>query len=161
MASRSVSQAKRGKRPAAITVYMSVRARRKRAIPGRPMVGYKLRDDGYVEVWMPEHPHASSDGYVREHRVAMERKLGRLLEAWEEPHHRNEVKTDNRPDNLELLTRSEHARRHYAERGVDPATGRFTRGRTGTGGPSSSSGGEAVRPSAAPEPSARAPRRRS
>lgn len=37
-----------------------------------------------------------------EHRVVMEEMLGRPLERFEEVHHRNAVRNDNRPENLEL-----------------------------------------------------------
>jgi DNA-binding CsgD family transcriptional regulator len=46
------------------------------------------------------------------HRLVMEEKLGRELLSSELVHHRNENKDDDDVDNLELTTRSEHARLH-------------------------------------------------
>ena len=61
---------------------------------------------GYVMIRVPDHPRASGNGgYVFEHILVMEDMLGRVLVPGENVHHRNGVKDDNRPANLELWTR--------------------------------------------------------
>jgi hypothetical protein len=62
-------------------------------------------DRGYVFIFEPEHPNAHSDGYVAEHAKVMAAMLGRPLERFEEVHHRNGTRSDNRPGNLELWAR--------------------------------------------------------
>lgn len=49
---------------------------------------------------------------VYKHRAVMERKLGRTLGRFELVHHKNEDRSDNRLDNLELTTPKEHSRHH-------------------------------------------------
>ena len=68
----------------------------------------RLTTRGYVEVWKPDHPMAQKSGYMMEHRLVMAEYLGRMLDPSEVVHHKNEVKTDNRLENLELLAKVEH-----------------------------------------------------
>lgn len=73
--------------------------------------GYILQN-GYRLVPAPEHPYADSKGYVREHRLVMEQKLGRSLEPHEVVHHKDGDKLNNDPENLELTTLPEHTGEH-------------------------------------------------
>lgn len=74
--------------------------------------GKRINEHGYVEVWMPDHPNANRKGYVIEHRFVMSNYLKRPLYPWEEVHHKNGIKTDNRIENLEILSKQEHASLH-------------------------------------------------
>ena len=72
----------------------------------------KMHSGGYILVYHPEHPCADQTGYVLEHRLVVEAKLGRYLSSDEVVHHKNGIKTDNGIDNLIIISKSEHAKIH-------------------------------------------------
>lgn len=74
--------------------------------------GRVIDKDGYVLVKASDHPNRDRHGYVREHRIVMERHLGRLLTADEVVHHKDGDKQNNDPANLEVYQRNAQ---HLAE----------------------------------------------
>lgn len=65
--------------------------------------GRRITSYGYVEVRLPpDWPSDRSRRYILEHRLMMERQVGRTLFRHESVHHKNGVRTDNRIGNLEL-----------------------------------------------------------
>jgi hypothetical protein len=75
--------------------------------------GGRVKDkDGYIYVYCPDHPAANAHGYIFEHRLVAEEMLGRLLDDNEVVHHKNDVRNDNRPENLEVMSRAEHMALH-------------------------------------------------
>ncbi len=73
--------------------------------PKRERYISKGTSKGYVHVLRPDHPRANNHGYVLEHILVMETRLGRPLRDGEVVHHKNGVRHDNLPDNLELWYR--------------------------------------------------------
>jgi hypothetical protein len=85
--------------------------------------GRTLHAKGYIYAYAPDHPRASN-GYVFEHILVAEKKLGRYLLPGETPHHKNFIKDDNRPENIEILSAKDHGRLHVQKMTRD-ARGRF------------------------------------
>ena len=90
----------------------------------------RVKERGYITLWMPDHPMARRNGYLAEHRLVASQKLGRYLSPQEHVHHVNEDRSDNRPENLEVLSAREHALHHHPERqSVTCACGEATKNR--------------------------------
>lgn len=75
--------------------------------------GRRKSNIGYIYIRAKNHPHANSTGYVFEHRLVMEKQLGRYLEPYEIVHHLNEIKSDNRIENLKLVNKTQHNDIHF------------------------------------------------
>lgn len=125
---RTISEAKQGQGPTPDVIRASITARRKHFIPGKDMVGYKVDGHGYVQIW-----DATEKCYVKEHRMVLEKKLGRPLLPTEDGHHINGIRSDNRPENLEVFeSRSAHQKLHHLARGhktewANPSARRYGR----------------------------------
>lgn len=68
---------------------------------------------GYIEgkIWVNQQRVG-----VKQHRWVMENKIGRPLMPFEDVHHINGVKNDNRPENLEIIPHGHHSRKSNLNR---------------------------------------------
>lgn len=93
--------------------YPSEQCRKATADAHRGRIGFNNRGgritarDGYVYIW-----NTDKQKYEREHRVVMSKHIGRELTNDEDVHHVNFNKSDNRIENLMLLSKREHSLLH-------------------------------------------------
>lgn len=82
--------------------------------------------EGYIKVRVgKEHPLADPNGYTYEHLLVWVAAGNPRPSPSFTLHHKDEVKSNNRLSNLELLRRVDHGRHHMAHMERDPVTGRI------------------------------------
>lgn len=74
--------------------------------------GINKHSDGYILLKRPKHPNSNNHGYIQEHRLIVEKIIGRYLHRWEVVHHINKIKDDNRIHNL-MVFNNDGAHRAY------------------------------------------------
>jgi len=72
--------------------------------------GKMLNCRGYIEIRDPKHHRAKTNGYVYEHILVAEDKIGRRLKEKEVVHHIDGNRSNNNPSNIEAMPLSEHMR---------------------------------------------------
>lgn len=81
---------------------------------GRWKGGIIYRTDGYIlENMGTKSKNSKGARYKLQHRIVMEKHLGRKLLRNEIIHHKNANRSDNRIENLQIMTQSEHAKQDY------------------------------------------------
>jgi hypothetical protein len=71
---------------------------------------------GYQYVIYFDHPKASKDGKVYLHRLVIENDIGRFLAEDEVVHHKDGNRGNNKKENLQLMTKTEHGYHHHPAR---------------------------------------------
>ena len=79
--------------------------------------GVSKNKSGHILVRQPNHSRANTQGYVHRAILVWEQFYGLPFPKGKIAHHDNEIKDDDRPENIIPLTRSEHVREHNLRRG--------------------------------------------
>ena len=92
--------------------------KRGKPLPTRTGWEYSRRTtdkNGYIRMYAANHPFANGRKMMQEHIMVMELHLQRPLTPTECVHHINQNKQDNRLENLQLMTKTQHSSLHAQE----------------------------------------------
>lgn len=109
---RIVSPWKGGTRPPFTEEHKRRMSEARLAWADKHATGLSTKPSGYIEITRGENKGRS------QHCVIMEQQIGRRLYRNECVHHINGDKSDNKIDNLRLMTVSDHIRLHALERKI-------------------------------------------
>ena len=124
--------------------FMSGEGNHQYGIKGKDNASFKgeliYNDAGYILEYRPDHPKANNRGRVLQHRLVVEDNHelfdskffseidgSFILKDEFVVHHKNEIVTDNRIENLQIMTKGDHIRLHNSEKVIirDNKTGRI------------------------------------
>jgi hypothetical protein len=80
--------------------------------------GGRTSQGKYVRIKNRSHPNSNMLGYVYEHRLIIEKYLGRLLKRKETVHHINKNRKDNRLENLMLFTEDKFHKKYECNKPI-------------------------------------------
>jgi len=73
----------------------------------------KESSDGYCWIYTMDYKGSTvKNGWIAEHKLIAEWAAGRKIDSDEVVHHKNFVKSDNRPENLQIMTAEAHRNYH-------------------------------------------------
>jgi len=83
-------------------------------LPDKYHTGKIQKTSGHILIRKPDHPHHDCKGYGPEHRYKMEQAIGCILPRQFAVHHINQDPSDNRLNNLAIMTHKAHKMLHRA-----------------------------------------------
>ncbi len=78
----------------------------------------KTLTNGYLVFRDKSHPLSQPAGWVYHHRHVASIKYGRWLNSEEIVHHKDGNRLNNEPENLEVMSKTEHGKTHYPAKKV-------------------------------------------